>query len=215
MCDPGSSAAPVSAANTAICGARSAVSRPSPPTFFSAVMRAVVIIPRSPTITMFSRAKVSFTAVTAAVNATGQPAGSVSSAYSICGRPFLPSRAWPRSSRSDLAAQHVVHRGVHLVGARAGDGQVRAEGDVVPGGQGGQFYADATAREIDQRQRQVPHPPGRAEQRGQPELLRDDPHRGDVAVWHRPVDAHHRRGVHQVSTGQYRPDRGDRRIRQV
>ena len=77
------------------------------------------------------------------------------------------------------------------------------------------FDADATAREIDQRQRQVPHPPGRAEQRGQPELLRDDPHRGDVAVWHRPVDAHHRRGVHQVSTGQYRPDRGDRRIRQV
>ena len=77
------------------------------------------------------------------------------------------------------------------------------------------FDADAAAREIDQRQRQVPHPPGRAEQRGQPELLRDDPHRGDVAVWHRPVDAHHRRGVHQVSTGQYRPDRGDRRIRQV
>ena len=55
-------------------------------------MRAVVIIPRSPTITMFSSAKVSFTAVTAAVNAvgsavfpantrtaTGHPAGSVSS----------------------------------------------------------------------------------------------------------------------------------------
>ena len=114
-------------------------------------MRPVVVIPRSPTITMFSSAKVSFTAVTAAVNAPGQPAGSVSSAYSICGRPFLPSRAWPRSSRSDLAAPQVVHRGVHLVGGRAGAaplsyrvgtqprGQVRAEGDVVPGGQCGQF----------------------------------------------------------------------------
>ena len=68
-------------------------------------MRAVVIIPRSPTITMFSSAKVSFTAVTAAVNAvgsavfpantrtaTGHPAGSVSTAYSICGRFFFPSR---------------------------------------------------------------------------------------------------------------------------
>jgi hypothetical protein len=72
-------------------------------------MRAVVIMPRSRTSTMFSSAKVSFTAVTAAVNAvgsalfpsntrtaTGQPAGSVSTAYSICGRFFFPSREYPR-----------------------------------------------------------------------------------------------------------------------
>src|SRR5674476_710651 len=31
--------------------------------------------------------------------ATGRPAGSVSSPYSICGSPFLPSREYPRAAR--------------------------------------------------------------------------------------------------------------------
>ena len=62
-------------------------------------------MPRSPTITMLVSPKVSLTVVTAVVNAvgsavlpgntriaTGRPAGSVSSPYSICSQPFLPSR---------------------------------------------------------------------------------------------------------------------------
>lgn len=68
-------------------------------------MRAEVIMPRSPTMTIFSRPKVSLTTLVIAVNAegspvfpsktriaTGRPSGSVSSPYSICSLPFLPSR---------------------------------------------------------------------------------------------------------------------------
>ncbi|BBZ06622.1 hypothetical protein MDOR_07910 [Mycolicibacterium doricum] len=51
--------------------ARSAVSQPIPPRSFKATMRAEVIIPRSPTISMFCNPKVSRTAVTAWVNAVG------------------------------------------------------------------------------------------------------------------------------------------------
>jgi hypothetical protein len=95
----------LSAAKAAMEGARSAVSQPSPPRSLRAVMRAEVIMPRSPTITMFVSPKVSLTVVTAALNAvgsavlpantriaTGRPAGSVSSPYSICWQPFLASR---------------------------------------------------------------------------------------------------------------------------
>ncbi|VBA60846.1 hypothetical protein LAUMK191_05691 [Mycobacterium attenuatum] len=86
-------------------GARSAVSQPIPPRSLRAVMRAEVIMPRSPTITMLVSPKRSLIVVTAARNAvgsavlpvntriaTGRPAGSVSNPYSICGQPFLPSR---------------------------------------------------------------------------------------------------------------------------
>src|SRR5664280_817877 len=92
-----------------MAGARSAVTQPNPPSSRSSCTRALVIIPRSPTITMSLSLNVSLTAWTMAVNAvgsavlpgktrtaTGRPAGSVSSPYSIWGRPFLPSREYPR-----------------------------------------------------------------------------------------------------------------------
>ena len=68
-------------------------------------MRAEVIIPRSPTMTISCRPNFFRTTLTMAVNAagspvlpgntrtaTGRPSGSVSSPYSICSFPFLPSR---------------------------------------------------------------------------------------------------------------------------
>ncbi len=68
-------------------------------------MRAEVIMPRSPTITICCSPNLSRTTRTASVNAvgspvlpsntrtaTGRPSGSVSSPYSICSLPFLPSR---------------------------------------------------------------------------------------------------------------------------
>ena len=76
-----------------------------PPNSRSASTRALVIIPRSPTITMSLNLNVSLTAWTIVVNAvgpavlpgntstaTGRPVGSVNSPYSIFGRPFLASR---------------------------------------------------------------------------------------------------------------------------
>ena len=68
-------------------------------------MRAEVIMPRSPTMTIL--ASLNFSRTTSVIwvsaagspvlpgntrTATGRPAGSVSSPYSICSRPFLPSR---------------------------------------------------------------------------------------------------------------------------
>ncbi len=68
-------------------------------------IRALVIIPRSPTMTIWASPNFFRTTSTMAVNAagspvlpgktrtaTGRPAGSVSSPYSICRFPFLPSR---------------------------------------------------------------------------------------------------------------------------
>src|SRR5665647_3902201 len=66
---------PSSAARAAIAGARSAVTQPNPPRSRSASTRALVIIPRSPTITMSLRANVSLTACTMVVNAVRVLAG--------------------------------------------------------------------------------------------------------------------------------------------
>ncbi len=68
-------------------------------------------MPRSPTMTILARPNFSRTTCTMPVNAagspvlpgrtrtaTGRPAGSVSSPYSICSRPFLPSREYPRAA---------------------------------------------------------------------------------------------------------------------
>jgi hypothetical protein len=89
-----------------MAGARSAVIHPYfPSSSLSALMRAVVIMPRSPTMTILFSPKVSLTAPAISVKAagsavfpsntrtaTGRPSGSVSSPYSICTLPFLPSR---------------------------------------------------------------------------------------------------------------------------
>ncbi len=68
-------------------------------------MRAAVIMPRSPAMTIFRNPNLSRTTSVISVNAagspvlpgstrtaTGRPSGSVSSPYSICSLPFLPSR---------------------------------------------------------------------------------------------------------------------------
>jgi len=62
---------PVSAASAAIAGARSAVTQPIPPSSRNASIRAEVIMPRPPTITICCSPKRSRTAVTAPVNAVG------------------------------------------------------------------------------------------------------------------------------------------------
>jgi hypothetical protein len=96
---------PFCAASLAIAGARSAVSQPRSPASASASMRAVVIMPRSPTITRSVSPNLVRTTCTASMNAvgspvlpsktriaTGRPWGSVSSPYSIWVRFFFPSR---------------------------------------------------------------------------------------------------------------------------
>ena len=97
---------PSSAISFLIAGARSAVIHPYlPSSSFTASMRALVIMPRSPAMTIFlspnSRCTVSRMTVKAAGSAvfpsktrtaTGLPSGSVSSPYSICTFPFFPSR---------------------------------------------------------------------------------------------------------------------------
>ena len=68
-------------------------------------IRALVIIPRSPAMTIWASPNLFRTTSTVAVKApgspvlpgstrtaTGRPSGSVSSPYSICSLPFLPSR---------------------------------------------------------------------------------------------------------------------------
>src|SRR5674536_313605 len=96
---------PSSRASAATSGARRAVTQPRPPRSRSCSIRALVIIPRSPTSTRSVNPKRSRTSVARWANAvgsavlpattrtaTGRPTGSVSSPYSICGSPFLPSR---------------------------------------------------------------------------------------------------------------------------
>ena len=80
---------------------------------FRALIRALVIIPRSPTITASVIANFSRTISTASVKAfgspvlpvntrtaTGRPCWSVSSPYSICCLPRLPSRECPNAASS-------------------------------------------------------------------------------------------------------------------
>jgi hypothetical protein len=89
-----------------IAGARSAVIHPYfPSSSRMASMRALVIMPRSPTMTILfspnvpcTASRISVKAAGSAVlpsktrTATGLPSGSVSRPYSICRLPFLPSR---------------------------------------------------------------------------------------------------------------------------
>ena len=90
-----------------MAGARSAVSQPRSESLSarSASMRADVIMPRSPTSTVWVSVNLSRTILTASMKAvgsavlpgntliaTGRPSGSVSSPYSIWGRFFFPSR---------------------------------------------------------------------------------------------------------------------------
>src|SRR5664280_988960 len=102
---------PSSRASAATSGARRAVTQPRPPRSRSCSIRALVIIPRSPTSTRSVNPKRSRTSVARWANAvgsavlpattrtaTGRPTGSVSSPYSICGSPFLPSREYPRAA---------------------------------------------------------------------------------------------------------------------
>ncbi len=106
---------PSSCMSFLIAGWRRQVIHAIPSIFFRSLIRAVVIMPRSPTITMVASPNVSRTAVTAAGNAagsevfpgntriaTGCPSGPVSSPYSTWARPRLPSREYPRAASSHL-----------------------------------------------------------------------------------------------------------------
>ena len=91
-----------------IAGARRQVIHAIPSSSRRALIRAEVIMPRSPTMIICLSPNVPRTASTASgkvvgspvfpVNtrtATGRPSGSVSSPYSICALPRLPSREYP------------------------------------------------------------------------------------------------------------------------
>ena len=80
-------------------------SRAASASIWSCLRRALVIMPRSPAMTICSSPNLSRTTSVISVNApgspvlpgktrtaAGRPAGSVSSPYSICSLPFLPSR---------------------------------------------------------------------------------------------------------------------------
>ena len=104
---------PPSSASFLMAGARRQVSHAIPGISFRALIRALVIIPRSPTMTAsvmpnFSRSisTASMKAVGSAVlpgntrTAAGRPSKSVSSPYSICCLPRLPSRECPDAASS-------------------------------------------------------------------------------------------------------------------
>ena len=91
-----------------IAGWRRQVIHAIPSSFRRSVIRAEVIIPRSPTMIICLSPKFPRTASTASGKAlgsavlpantrtaTGRPCLSVSSPYSICGLPRLPSREYP------------------------------------------------------------------------------------------------------------------------
>ena len=75
-----------------------------------------------------------------------------------------------------------VHRGVDVIGGRAGHTQVGAEGGVGPPGQGGQLGARPGHAGDDQGQGQVPLAARGAQQGGQAQLHCGRVHGGDVPV---------------------------------
>ena len=87
-----------------------------------------------------------------------------------------------------LAVVQPVHRRVHLVGARAADTQVGAQGGVGPPGQGGQLggrrAAPGTRSARSARSRARHAGPSSA---GRPSVLRHGVHGGDVPVRQRPI----------------------------
>ena len=114
-----------------MAGARRQVSQPSPPNSRSASMRAVVIMPRSPTITISRSPNLVRTTSTACTNAvgsavlpgntrtaTGRPSGSVSSQYSICAFALL--------AVAGVAARR--QRAVRAFHPRGGAGRSRPSG---------------------------------------------------------------------------------------
>ena len=87
-----------------------------------------------------------------------------------------------------LSAEQPVHRGIGLIGRRAGHLQVDAQGGVVPPGRGGQLRGRVHHPGDDQRHRQVPVTPGRAQQAGQTQRGGLRPHRRHMPVRQRAGD---------------------------
>jgi len=87
-----------------------------------------------------------------------------------------------------LTAQQPIHRRIGLIGRRARNVEVGPERGVVPPGGRGQLRGRVHDPGDDQRRRQVPLPPGRAEQARQIERCRLGPHRRDMPVRHGPGD---------------------------
>ena len=103
-----------------------------------------------------------------------------------------------------------VHRGVDLVGGRAGHAQIHPEGGVGPPGQRGQFRLRPHHPRDDQREHDVARPARRPQQRGQAQLARHRRDRGHVPVRQRPDDAELAAGRHQRLPLQRRLQCGDR-----
>ena len=108
-----------------------------------------------------------------------------------------------------LLAGQPVHRGVDVVGGRAGCAQVGAQGRVSPPGQGGQLGGRGHDPGDDQRQGQVPLAARRAQQRGQAQLGGHRCDGGDVAVRQGPGDGDRLGGGHQRGAFQARVDQVD------
>ncbi len=87
-----------------------------------------------------------------------------------------------------LPVDQPVHRGVDLVGGRAGHPEIDPQGGVGPPRQRGQLAARAHHPRDDQRQHQIPGSARRTEQRRQAQLARHPRHRGHVPVRQRPGD---------------------------
>ena len=113
-----------------------------------------------------------------------------------------------------LAVFQPVHRRVDVIGGRARDAEVGAQGGIGPPGQGGQLGAGLDHPGDDQGQGQVPLAARGAEQGGQPEFAGHGMHGGDVAVRHRPGDGDRAGGGNQLLAFQPGVDQVDDVVRQ-
>jgi hypothetical protein len=99
-----------------------------------------------------------------------------------------------------LAAEQPIHRGVDLIGGRAGHPQISAQSAIGPPAQGGQLACRPHHPGDDQGQHQITRPARLAQQRGQAQLVCHRRHRGDMPVRQRPGDAELATGRHQLRT---------------
>ena len=113
-----------------------------------------------------------------------------------------------------LAVGQPVHRGIDLVGARAGHAQIHPEGGVGPPGQRGQFRARTQHPRDDQREGDVARPARRPQQCGQAQRVRHRRDGGHVPVRQRPGDRDRLSHREKPRAFQGRLDRVDRLRRQ-
>src|SRR5680860_1255070 len=144
--------------------------QPMPPISLSASMRAEVIMPRSPTITILSSPKRCLSLSTAETNALGSAV---------------------------LPGMKPVHRAVDVVGGGAVNAKVLGQGRVLPPPRGGELGARAHDAGDYQREREITLSSCGTEQLGQAELGRHRGDRGDVAVGQGALDLEGARRRHE------------------